>query len=480
MNNTINRILSLTLITASWVAASAAVVNDVQAGKLHETMDSPATETTLTVSGTINANDLFFISEEMPALRTLDLSKCSIVACEIDSRRDGSINHREGVIPQAIFAGSKLENVVLPASQKIEIAPAAFAGTALAGINIGRNVLSLGQGAFDSCQKLKTVTIEGSKDLGTHVFANCPELGSVNLTDVDSIASSMFANDKALAKITGINYIMSIGENAFAGCTDLTEFTFGGWLSEIGAGAFRRTGLESADMSKCADLRNIGEWAFAHCTGLKSVVLPSRLSTLGRGIFFDCNALGSVVLPETVTTVGDYALKGLTSVEFLTLPAALGHIGTLAMSGMDNLKAIDAEKLSGVPTLGDDVWDRLNKSDIELRVKSAHAKEFITTPQWQDFKIIYDQMSGIADETVSGDSKVTGRFEGNELVVRSQGDQLTQVNVYDLSGRYLTGERGDDEIVRIDCGKYDGNIFIVEAFTASGVHAAVKLMRNSR
>lgn len=477
MNKTI---ITLTLMAASWMAASAAVVNDVEAGTLRQAVSTPATETTLTVTGNINANDLYFISEEMPALRTLDLSGCRIAACQIDKRRNGTLNFAEGVVPKAVFAGSALESVTLPAEQTIEIEEGAFAASALRNVALGSNVSTVGVGAFSSCNSLESASISGSKQLGSHIFANCQTLKTVTLTDIDTIAASMFAGCTALAQINGVAGVVTIGDNAFADCPSLTSMVFGNGLKSIGAGAFSRSGLKNADLSNCAQLKNIGEWAFAHCAELKSVALPAELTTLGRGIFFDCNELGAVVLPEAVVTVGDYALKGLTSVEDLTLPAALGHIGTLAMSGMDNLKTINAESLSAVPTLGDDVWDRLNKSEIELKVKRANANDFASTPQWQDFRIVPDQTSGNADISERTDSHVTGRFEGNELVVRSEGGPLTQVNVYDLSGRYLTGVRADEETVRIDCGKYEGNVFIVEAYTASGVHAAVKLMRNSK
>lgn len=480
MNNLISRILTMTLMSASCVAAPAAVVNDLKAGQLHEAVTSPATETTLTVTGSINANDLFFISEEMPELRTLDLSKCSIAACEIETRRDGSVNYREGVIPQSVFAGSKLENVILPASQNIEIAPAAFACSAIRSIALNNNVKVIGQGAFSSCPVLESASIRGYKNLGSHIFVDCAALKTVTLTNTDSVSTAMFARCTSLDNVNGSDRLETIGADAFAGCTSLKDITFGNYLRNIDKMAFAGSGLESVNLQHCKYLNNIGEWAFAHCAGLEVVVLPTGLTTLGRGVFFDCKALGTVILPETITTVGDYALKGLTSVEDLTLPAALGHIGTLAMSGMDNLKSINAENLSAVPTLGVDVWDRLDKSEVTLKVKQAQADEFTTTPQWQDFNIVPVTISGNTDITDRTDSKVTGRFEGNELVVRSEGDPLTQINVYDLSGRYLTGVRADDEIVRIDCAKFEGSVFIVEAYTASGVHAAVKLMRTSR
>lgn len=41
-------------------------------------------------------------------------------------------------------------------------------------------------------------------------------------------------------------------------------------------------------------VREIGDWAFAHCANLKNVMLPRKNISFGRGVFKDCKALQSI------------------------------------------------------------------------------------------------------------------------------------------------------------------------------------------
>lgn len=477
MNKSLLRILILTIMTVPAVASFPAEVVPPAPGQLHGCVASPETETELTVRGTINANDLFFIAGMMPRLKLLDLSDCSIVGCEGSLKPGSSPSYAEGVIPSGVFAGSPLEQVVLPRTQSVEIGEMAFCGSALRSVTAGPNITAIGMGAFSACQSLENAAVNGSCRLGSHIFADCTSLVQADVTDCDSIGDSMFARCKALSVINGSDGIVSVGRDAFAGCSALTAFDFGSRLRVIGEGAFASSGVETVDLRGCKTLTAIGDWAFAGCRSLASADFPDGLMKLGRGILFDCSTLGAFAFPSSTETVGDYALKGLSSVAELTLPADLSHIGTLAMSGMDSLKAIYAEDLSSVPSLGDDVWDRLDKSDVSLTVPADKVEDFEGAPQWQDFTILTSTSSEapvLADSSVF---RISGRFDGAFLYVRCDGNVLTDVRVYDLAGRCLAGVRPDTETAVIDCGHLEGSVFIVEAYTVSGLRAAVKLSR---
>lgn len=472
------RTLILPLALAPAISSFPAEVEPSAPGQLHSCLESPENETELTVKGTVDANDLFFIAGRMLQLKILDLSDCIIAGCEGTLRPGSAASYAGGVIPAGVFAGIPLEQIVLPQSQRIEIGEMAFCGSALRNVIVGPNVTAIGMGAFSACLSLEKVTVGASCRLGSHVFADCAALSEAVVAACDSIADSMFARCEALTEVKGTENLSSIGRDAFAGCSALTAFGFGKKLQAIGEGAFTSSGLESVDLRDCESLTSIGDWAFADCQSLASVDFPDGLMCLGRGILFDCKLLGAFALPSATETIGDYALKGLSSVEELTLPASLSHIGTLAMSGMDGLKAIYAEDLSAVPSLGSDVWDRLDKSDASLTVSTDKAEDFKAAPQWQDFTILTSTSSEpdiIADHR---GTQISGRFEGSLLYVRSDGDILDDVRVYDLAGRCLAGARPGAETVVIECSHLEGKVFIVEANTANGVRAAVKLSRN--
>ncbi len=76
-----------------------------------------------------------------------------------------------------------------------------------------------------------------------------------------------------------------VAENAFAGNTTITDVTIQGTAE-------------------------IGDNAFAGCTGIKELELQDGTETIGANAFKDCSALDDVTIPETVVSVGEDAFTG--------------------------------------------------------------------------------------------------------------------------------------------------------------------------
>lgn len=55
--------------------------------------------------------------------------------------------------------------------------------------------------------------------------------------------------------------------------------------------------------------------AFGGCTNLKSIVIPSRVTTIGAYAFYGCEGLLDVTLSSTVTTLGTYSFAGCTKLK---------------------------------------------------------------------------------------------------------------------------------------------------------------------
>ena len=52
---------------------------------------------------------------------------------------------------------------------------------------------------------------------------------------------------------------------------------------------------------------SIGDWAFAQCTDLTSVTIPDSVTSIGDWAFARCTDLTSVTIPDSVTSIGDGA-----------------------------------------------------------------------------------------------------------------------------------------------------------------------------
>jgi len=154
----------------------------------------------------------------------------------------------------------------------------------LEGIEIKR----IGFIAFNSCDKLTTMTIPNSI---TYIgFLNCKSLASIivgdnnkNYTSIDGV---LFNKSKTeLIKYpqgkANTNYIIpdsvkSIDTYAFYGCKNLT----------------------SIDIPN--SVTSIGQYAFESCTSLTSITIPDSVTSIGKNTFYNCKNAKFNVKSETI------------------------------------------------------------------------------------------------------------------------------------------------------------------------------------
>jgi hypothetical protein len=170
--------------------------------------------------------------------------------------------------------------------------------------------------------------------------------------------------------------VMSIGQYAFTGCTNLVSVTLPPSLTSMGTGAFGGCrGLESVHISDLyawcginfangnanplslahhlflnggevqnlffpSGLTKVGEYAFVGCGGLLSITLPSSVTSIGGNAFYGCNGLTSVAIPSGVTSIGGNAFYGCSGLTSVTIPSGVTSIGNGAFLGCDNLSSL--------------------------------------------------------------------------------------------------------------------------------------------
>jgi len=130
--------------------------------------------------------------------------------------------------------------------------------------------------------------------------------------------------------------VFEIGNSAFAGCTGLTSVTIPESVTEIKNYTFKGcTGLTSVTIPE--SVTEIGWGAFKGCIGLTSMTIPKSVTEIGRRTFESCTGLTSATIPESVTKIGDYAFKGCTSLTNVTIPEGVTHIDEEAFSDCPHL-----------------------------------------------------------------------------------------------------------------------------------------------
>ena len=64
---------------------------------------------------------------------------------------------------------------------------------------------------------------------------------------------------------------------------------------------------------KTYSVKSIGDWAFASCSDLTSVTIPNSVTSIGMYAFYGCSGLTEVTIPNSITRIGDYAFYGCSS-----------------------------------------------------------------------------------------------------------------------------------------------------------------------
>lgn len=454
--------------------------------------DAAATTATLRLSGSVDASDLFFIDDNMPALRTLDLSEVT-VAAYVGAPLRGNSRYAAATIPTGALAGAPLTALTLPATA-VTLGDMCFSGTKLTTLTVPQSV-TFGQGAFAGCPALQSVTLY-TAGTGDYTFAECSALRTVALRGTTNAGAHSFAGCTALSTIAGSDALTAIGAGAFAGCTSLQVFNFGTSLATIGDRAFTGSGLQYADLAANRTLRSVGAHAFADCADLAEATFGSS-PAFGEGAFMCCRSLRTIdmggdvtivpdyafassgiaddtgMLPPSTTAVGDYAYSG-SRAESVALPSTLTSLGNGAMENMTELTLIDGSMLTDVPALGNDVWQGVDQPHVELSVNPDMTDAFRTADQWQNFNI---QGMSTANPAITITTGLRGRIADNILYIESSDKDISTVTVYDIDGAILAARTVDGTAASIDLSAVSAPALIVHCVLADNTAATLKLLR---
>ena len=141
-----------------------------------------------------------------------------------------------------------------------------------------------------------------------------------------------------------------IGEYAFAYCSGLTSLTLPVGITSIGYDAFAYcSGLTSLTLP--AGITSIGEYAFYGCSGLTSLNLPAGITEIGEYAFSRCSGLTSLTLPDGITSIGISAFAYCSGLTSLTLPAGITSIDKYAFSGCSRLTSLTLP--AGITSIGE-------------------------------------------------------------------------------------------------------------------------------
>ncbi len=175
---------------------------------------------------------------------------------------------------------------------------------------IPEGVTNIGESStFYGCTGLTSIVIPSSvTSIGDLSFGGCSNLTSVTIpSSVTSIGDFSFGGCTNLMSVTIPSSVTSIGRNVFYGCINLSGIWVDtnntaycsdkyGVLYNKGKTELLQVPAKAAlgDYVISGSVTNIGDWTFAGCTGLKSIIIPESVTSIGLLAFADCSGLKSV------------------------------------------------------------------------------------------------------------------------------------------------------------------------------------------
>ena len=206
--------------------------------------------------------------------------------------------------------------------------------------------LGSGCGIVDAPKIPDTVTV-----IGYNAFSHCTSLTNIKIpASVTTIGMEAFLGCSNLASVIfapGCK-LRSIEQSSFENCSSLVEITIPDCVEVIAENAFRNSSLRSAKLPESTEI--IYDGAFAECSNLTNMWVPSNVTTIGNLAFFNCGNLAAVIIGDSVTKIGESAFDNCTQLTNIVIPDGLTSIGGNAFSNCAALKSIEIP--SGVTYVG--------------------------------------------------------------------------------------------------------------------------------
>ena len=234
-----------------------------------------------------------------------------------------------------------LNSVSIPDTVTV-IGKKAFAGcTGLTEIRLPNSVGYVGAYAFSECDNLRKVYLpETINRIWNYSFWRCCGLEEITIpSTVTEIGKCAFSQCYKLKTVYFPDNLQIINERSFENCVELEKISLPESVTEIGEQAFRNcrkiTSIEIPD-----GVTEISPYLFDGCCEIRLVKLPNNVTVIREAAFADCSELSEMQLPESVFLISNYAFWSCSNLTSINLPNSVSFIGENAFGECDNLIVI--------------------------------------------------------------------------------------------------------------------------------------------
>ncbi len=352
----------------------------------------------LKVTGTISANDFYYMRDSMTILEAINLKECSI---DNDKIPANAFNNKQSlyyfVFPEIIteidnnaFNSTNLSGALIVPNGCIRIGSSAFYGTNIVSVSFPEGLLTIGDYAFKYCGSfsgslLLPFSVEA---IGKEAFNYCKLSGTLilpdNLTTLGmgafSYAGSFDGDLSMPPKLT------SLPNRAFF----QTPFTGSLYLNNVisypsGGDNFWGCGF-SGELVIPEGTQIIVGNCFRY-NRITRVVLPSTLKKIEARAFSSNTICEDIVIPEGCVVLNDDAFSGNSTIPSVEFPESLVSIGSNAFANCFGITKIVSHSTEP-PTVQSNTFNGVGKDNLTLEVPEQSLIRYQTETGWSDFKRI--------------------------------------------------------------------------------------------
>jgi hypothetical protein len=215
------------------------------------------------------------------------------------------------------------------------------------------SVTIIGMGAFEKCKSITSISIPSSVSvIRGHAFKGCSSLKSINIPNsVTSIGMNAFSNCISLTSVSIPKSVTKIGLAVFDGCSCLSRIVVESGNRNYDSRHDCNGIIETSTNKLIAGCQStnipdgitaIESWAFAGCSNLKYISLPSSsLTQIGHHAFAGCISLHYIFIQNGVQIIGKNAFEGCKSLTSIHTPKSVQIIEHNAFEGCVSLNSAE-------------------------------------------------------------------------------------------------------------------------------------------
>lgn len=307
------------------------------------------------------------------------------------------------VLPELALSNTGIRTIVLPSGLTEIGTDAFFLCENLTSISLPASVKKLGDTVFRACSKLRTAELSAVTEMGEYVFQRATALESVSFAEGATVIGDFAFGPNFTVDDWGNVVVLEDSVHKA-----LTTVTIPASVEEIGNYAFAFcTGLENLNL---ANVKRIGAFAFTDCTQLKDLSFDS-LEVLGAEeyagkerisqTFYNCTSLTSISMPN-LEKIYESAFYGCTNLETVKMPR-VKYIGIAAFYNCSLLRDVDFASATTVDAMA--FQNCASLGDVTLpEATGIGAGAFMYANNMQ--KVVMPKVTAIGERAFYGCSKL--------------------------------------------------------------------------